>query len=80
MLKGILASILFFIVANAEAQLGIMKMVGNNTGNYSYGVGAYVKEIFSVSQASDLTLELGANIFFLNDGGSGMRQKLREKT
>ena len=71
MLKGILASILFFIVIKGEAQLGIMKMVGKNTSNYSYGIGAYVKGIFSVSQASDLTLELGANIFFLNDEGTG---------
>ena len=71
MLKGILASILFFIVTNSKAQLGVMKMVGKNTSNYSYGIGAYVKGIFSVSQASDVTLELGANIFFLNDGGIG---------
>jgi len=28
MLKGILASILFFIVTDGEARLGIMKMVG----------------------------------------------------
>ena len=71
MLKGLLASILFFIVANGKAQLGIMKMVGPNTSNYSYGVGAYIKGIFPVSQASDVTLELGANIFFLNDEGTG---------
>lgn len=71
MLKGILASILFFIVTQTEAQLGVMKMVGPNTSNYSLGIGAYVKGIFPVSQAADLTLELGANIFFLNDGGSG---------
>ncbi len=68
MLKGILASVLFFIVTHAEAQLGVMKMVGPNTGNYSLGFGAYVKGIFPVSQAADVTLELGANLFFLNDG------------
>ncbi len=71
MLKGILASILFFIVTSAEAQLGVMKMVGNNTSKYSYGIGAYIKGIFPLTEASDLTLELGANIFFLDDGGSG---------
>jgi hypothetical protein len=71
MLKGILASVLFFIVTHAQAQLGVMKMVGPNTGNYSLGFGAYVKGIFPVSRAADLTLELGANLFFLNDGGSG---------
>ncbi|HET7001966.1 MAG TPA: hypothetical protein VFI33_11675 [Puia sp.] len=71
MLKGILASILFFIVIKGEAQLGIMKMVGKNTSNYSYGIGAYIKGVFPVSQAADLTLEMGANIFFLNDDGIG---------
>ncbi|HEY1869562.1 MAG TPA: hypothetical protein VGG71_00820 [Chitinophagaceae bacterium] len=71
MLKGILTSILFLTVTYGEAQLGVMKMVGKNTNNYSLGFGAYIKGIFPVSQASDLTLELGANLFFLNDGGSG---------
>ncbi|HTB25175.1 MAG TPA: hypothetical protein VK711_07380 [Puia sp.] len=71
MLKGIFTSILFLFVIHGQAQLGIMKMVGKNTNNYSLGFGAYVKGIFSVSQASDVTLELGANLFFLNDGGSG---------
>jgi hypothetical protein len=71
MLKGILTAILFLTITNAEAQLGVMKMVGKNTTNYSLGVGAYIKGIFTISQASDLTLELGANSFSLNDGGSG---------
>jgi hypothetical protein len=59
MLKGILASMLFFMVTSSEAQLGVMKMVGKNTSNYSFGVGAYVKGIFSVTQASDVTVKLG---------------------
>jgi hypothetical protein len=71
MLKGILTSILFLILTNGEAQLGVMKMVGNNTSSYSLGFGAYIKGIFPVSQAGDMTLELGANFFFLDDGGSG---------
>jgi hypothetical protein len=71
MLKGILTSILFLIVTTVKAQLGVIKMVGNNTSNYSLGVGAYIKGAFPISQASDLTLELGANLFLLKDGGSG---------
>jgi hypothetical protein len=71
MLKGILTSILLLSVIHGEAQLGVMKMIGKNTSNYSLGIGAYIKGIFPLSQASDVTLELGANIFFLNDGGSG---------
>jgi len=71
MLKGIVTAILFLIASGAKAQLGVMKMVGNNTKNYSLGFGAYLKGIFTVSQASDVTLEVGANEFFLNDGGTG---------
>ncbi|HEY4195488.1 MAG TPA: hypothetical protein VGM63_08125 [Mucilaginibacter sp.] len=71
MLKGILTSILLLIITNLKAQLGVMKMIGNNTSNYSLGIGAHIKGAFPVSQGSDLTLELGANFFFLNDGGSG---------
>lgn len=71
MLKGILTPILFLIVTTVEAQLGVIKMVGNNTSNYSLGLGGYIKGVFPLTQASDLTLELGANFFFLNDGGSG---------
>jgi hypothetical protein len=71
MLKGILTSILLLIITNLKAQLGVMKMVGKNTSNYSLGFGAHIKGAFPLSQASDLTLELGANFFFLNDGGSG---------
>ena len=70
-LKVITTSILFLIVTNVEAQLGVMKMVGPNTSNYSLGVGAYLKGIFPVTQASDVTLEVGANMFTLDDDGSG---------
>jgi hypothetical protein len=71
MLKGLLTSLLFLVVINAEAQLGVIKMVGKNTSNYSLGLGAYLKGVFPISQASDLTLEVGTNLFLLNDGGSG---------
>lgn len=71
MLKGFFTSILCLTITCAKAQLGVMKMVGNNTSNYSLGFGAFVKGIFPVSQAADVTVELGANIFFLNDGGNG---------
>jgi len=72
MVKGTLAAFfLFFSIIQANAQIGIMKMVGNNTSNYSIGFGAFVKGGFPVSEGSDVTVEIGANIFFLNDGYSG---------
>lgn len=71
MLKGIITSIFFLVLTRAEAQLGVIKMVGNNTSNYSLGLGAYIKGAFPISQGNDITLELGANLFPLKDGGSG---------
>ena len=69
MRKGILAaSILFFSIIQANAQLGVMKLVGKNTSKYTIGFGAFIKAGFPASEGSDVTLEIGANIFFLNDG------------
>lgn len=62
------ASILFFSVVHANAQLGVMKLVGKNTSNYTIGFGAFIKTGYPVSEGSDVTLEIGADIFLLNDG------------
>jgi hypothetical protein len=71
--KGILiTSLLFFFVVHTNAQLGVMKLVGKNTRDYSMGFGAFIKSGFPVSDGSDVTLEAGADIFLLNDDyGSG---------
>jgi|SRR5579862_83832 len=61
-------SILFFSVVQTNAQLGVMKLVGKNTSNYTIGFGAFIKAGFPVSEGSDVTLEIGADIFLLNDG------------
>lgn len=67
--KGLLAAfMLLFSIRQANAQLGVMKMVGNDTKNYSLGFGAFVKGGYPVSDGSDVTLEIGVDIFFLNDG------------
>jgi hypothetical protein len=60
--------ILFSIVIQANAQLGVTKLVGNNTSQYSTGFTAFLKSGYPVSQGSDVTLEVGADIFFLHDG------------
>jgi hypothetical protein len=69
MLKRPLALIILFsIVMQANAQLGVMKLVGKNTSQYDLGFGGFVKAGYPVSDGSDVTLEIGADIFFLNDG------------
>jgi hypothetical protein len=60
--------VLFFSIWHANAQLGVIKLVGNNTSQYTTGFAAFVKSGYPVSEGSDVTLEIGADIFFLNDG------------
>lgn len=71
--KGLLATfILFFSIQQAHAQLGVMKMVGKDTKDYTIGFGAFVKAGVPVADGgSDITLEIGANFFFMNDGYDG---------
>ena len=64
----LISFVLFFSFRQANAQLGAMKLVGKDTKDYTMGFGAFVKTGVPVSDGSTLTLELGANIFLLNDG------------
>jgi hypothetical protein len=70
MSKGILTiSLLFFFIIQVNAQLGVMKLVGNDTKNYKLGFGAFIKAGVPVSDASNVTLEIGADFFPSKDGG-----------
>jgi hypothetical protein len=73
MVKEFLATFLLsFLITQANAQLGVMKLVGKDTKNYNLGFGGYIKTGFPASDGSDFTLELGADIFLSNDGsGNG---------
>jgi hypothetical protein len=67
--KGIFAAlILFFSITVSKAQLGAMKLVGKDTRDYKLGFGAFIKTGFPVNEGSNITLEAGVNIFFLDDG------------
>ncbi|MEO8109469.1 MAG: hypothetical protein ABI594_05545 [Ginsengibacter sp.] len=68
--KGIFTtSFLFFFIIQTNAQLGVMKLVGNGTKNYKLGFGAFIKAAFPVSDASNVTIEIGADFFPSKDGG-----------
>ncbi|HEY0041682.1 MAG TPA: hypothetical protein VGB71_13515 [Flavisolibacter sp.] len=70
MRKPTLALFIFlFFKLQANAQLGVMKLVGNNTKDYSIGFGAFIKTGFPVSDGAALTVELGANIFPVKGSG-----------
>jgi hypothetical protein len=72
MSKGILSiSLLFFFIIQANAQLGVMKLVGNDTKNYKLGFGAFIKAAVPASDAGDVTLEIGVDFFPSKDAGEG---------
>lgn len=67
--KGIFTtSLLFFFIIQANAQLGVMKLVGPGTKDYKLGFGAFIKAGVPVSDAASVTLEIGADFFFFKDG------------
>ncbi len=69
MRKELLATfLLFFLIQQANAQLGVMKLVGNDTKNYQLGFGAFIKAGVPVSDAANVTLEIGINYFPSKDG------------
>ena len=68
--RAIAATILSFLIMRANAQISVVKLVGNNTKDYSIGFGAFIKSGFPVSEAADVTLELGANIFPMKGYGT----------
>ena len=63
------ATILALLVMQANAQISVVKLVGNNTKDYAIGFGAFIKGGVPISEAADVTLELGADIFFMKGSG-----------
>lgn len=66
--RPLVVIVLFSILMQAHAQIGVTKLVGNNSAKYSTGFTAFVKGAYPVAEGSDVTLEIGANVFFMNDG------------
>ncbi len=61
---------MLFLIVQANAQPGVMKLVGKNTKEYAFGFGAFIKTGFPVSEGADATLELGADMFFRKGYGT----------
>jgi hypothetical protein len=68
--RTIIATLLLLLLVRANAQINVMKLVGNDTKDYSIGFGAFIKSGFPVSDAADVTLEIGADIFFMKGYGT----------
>ena len=68
--RTVAATIMFLLIMQANAQISVIKLVGNDTKDYSIGFGAFIKSGFPVTDAADVTLELGADIFFMKGYGT----------
>lgn len=64
-------SLLCFFIIQANAQLGVMKLVGSDTKNYKLGFGAFIKAGVPVSKSGAVTIEIGVNYFPSKDEGEG---------
>jgi len=65
--RTIATSLLIFFFTQANAQLGVMRLVGNGTKDYKLGYGAFIKTGIPVSPGNDATVEIGADVFPLDD-------------
>ncbi|RYY43905.1 MAG: hypothetical protein EOO06_19010 [Chitinophagaceae bacterium] len=57
-----------FCTFYANAQLGVMKLVGSDSENFNLGYGAFIKTGIPVKEGSSVTVELGLNYFPYKDG------------
>jgi hypothetical protein len=70
MIRPFLFTISVFGFFNLHAQIDVSKIIGKNTSSYSLGFGGFLRFAYPVSDASDVTLEAGANIFHVKDNPS----------
>jgi hypothetical protein len=62
--KKILPTVLVLLIAaQANAQIGVMKLVGPGSKDYSLGFGAFIKTGIPVSDGAAATIEIGADLF-----------------
>lgn len=55
------------ISINSFGQLQLSKLVGKGSDQFNLGYGGFLKFAYPVSDAADLSLEVGANIFTLQE-------------
>ncbi len=57
-----------FCTFYANAQLGVMKLVGSDSENFNLGFGAFIKAGIPAKEGTSITIELGLNYFSYKDG------------
>lgn len=67
MIKNFLFPISVLVSFNLNAQIQFSKIIGKTSKDYGVGKGGFLKISHPISEVSDVTLELGANVFSLKD-------------
>ena len=67
MTKNLLLAISILLSFQLSAQIQISKIIGKTSKDYKSGYGGYLKISHPISEAADITLEVGANIFSLKE-------------
>jgi hypothetical protein len=65
MFKQFLIAGFLLVSFHVNGQIQISKIIGKNSSEFNTGYGGYLKFGYPVSDAADVTLEVGANIFQL---------------
>lgn len=63
MRQTILFVLFLFCSRQIQAQIAVSKIIGKNSKDFGLGYGAFLKFSYPVSDAADVTLEAGVNIF-----------------
>ena len=67
MTKNLLLAICLFVSFNLTAQIQVSKIIGKTSKDYGTGYGGYLKVSHPISEAADVTVEIGANVFSLKE-------------
>src|SRR6266487_6573545 len=63
MKRKLLLGLLLFSLAKTKAQVEVSKLIGKNSSDYTIGYGGFLKFSHPVSDAADVSLEVGAIVF-----------------
>lgn len=67
MIKNFLFFICVFITCTSFGQIQVLKLIGKDSKDFGLGYGGFLKFAYPVSDASDISLEVGANVFQLKE-------------
>jgi outer membrane autotransporter protein len=62
-MRPLLLMLFALVSLNVSGQIQVSKLIGKNSDDFKLGYGGFLKFSYPISEASDVTLEAGANVF-----------------